>query len=65
MESFTASPLRSSVPVYPDYYCGSYIDSEGNFVILVNEDESLHRDNFIQRTKSSDFLMKNAKYSMN
>ena len=65
MESFNATPLRSSTLVYPDYYCGAYIDNDNNFVILVNEDTALYKDNFVQRTKSSDFLIKSATFSMN
>lgn len=65
MESFNATPLRSNTLLYPDYYCGAYIDNNHNFVILVNEDTALYKDNFIQRTKSSDFLIKPATYSMN
>ena len=64
MESFNATPLRSNTLLYPDYYCGAYIDNN-NFVILVNKDTALYKDNFIQRTKSNDFILKLATYSMN
>lgn len=65
MESFNAAPLRSNASIYPDYYCGAYIDNDNNFVILVKEDTSLYKENFVQRTKSNDFLMRTATYSMN
>lgn len=65
MESFQVGVLRTDAPVYPDYYCGAYIDDENNFVILVQEDAELYKDNFVKRTKSSDILTKTAIYSMN
>lgn len=66
MESFKASPLKSSSDmVYPDYYCGAYINADKNFVVLVNDNSNNVQENLILRTKGSNFIVENATFTMN
>lgn len=66
MESFKASPLKSSSDmVYPDYYCGAYINADKKFVVLVNDNSNNVQENLILRTKGSNFIVENATFTMN
>lgn len=66
IESFKASPSRSSTDlVYPDYYAGTYIQEDGNLVVLIKGDHSKYRNAIIQRAKSNNFILKEGLFSMN
>ena len=46
--------------VYPDYYGGTYTDSEGNFVVYITEGFDSQE---IEKLLGTDFITKDAKYS--
>lgn len=65
MESFKASPLRSSSDlIYPDYYCGAYIGDDKELVVLVNDNSKGIQENLTLRAKGSNFIVKDAVFSM-
>lgn len=57
ISSFSAGVLRSGALSFPDYYGGSYIDENNNFVILVKGDVDEYKEDFVNRTKSNNFKL--------
>lgn len=51
--------------VYPDYYGGSYIDDNGGLVIMTTDSIKSVWDDLKSRTKSSNFEIRQCKYSLN
>lgn len=65
IESFKASPLRSSSDIiYPNYYCGTYINDEKELVVLVNENSLEIQKNLESRVQGTNFVVRNATFSM-
>ena len=58
---------ESSEPdfIYPDYYGGGYLDTDGNVVVLVKGDRSKYVSEFQRRTLSSNVVVKECLYSYN
>ena len=55
---------RESDPeLYPDYYCGSYIDDSGNFVVAINGNVEEIRPQLIHILGGNDFIIERASYS--
>lgn len=66
MESFNASPLKSSSDlIYPDYYCGVYLQNGDSLVILIKENSEKTQANLNLRTKGNNYIIREAEYSMN
>lgn len=57
MESFEASGY-GTYSTRPDYYGGSYIDDNGNFVILIKGNPSDYRAEIEERIKGKDVILK-------
>lgn len=57
MESFEASGY-GTYSTRPDYYGGSYIDDNGNFVILIKGNPSDYRAKIEERIKGKDVIFK-------
>jgi hypothetical protein len=57
MESFEASGY-GTYSTRPDYYGGSYIDDNGNFVILIKGNPSDYRAEIEERIKGKDVIFK-------
>lgn len=51
--------------VYPDYYGGGYLDTDGNVVVLVKGDRNKYVSEFQRRTLSSNVVVKECLYSYN
>lgn len=62
-ESFKNDLTRSGVPLFPDYYGGSYIDKNGELVILICGDTAIYRNNLTLRMASNNFRTKECAYS--
>lgn len=64
-KSFHRITRGSDSITYPDYYGGSYINNNGELVVLTtNKDESTQSD-IKSRAKSTDFKMQTCEYSFN
>lgn len=62
---YTDTALDLELFVYPNYYCGYYINKD-RVVILVKEgDIDIYRQDLISRCKSANFEIQTRKYSMN
>jgi len=48
---------------YPDYYAGSYINSDNELVVLVTETSSDKYDSLKKAAKSEKLMIKDAKFS--
>lgn len=63
-ESFMTNVTKSALDlVYPDYYGGTYVNKDKDFVILVKGNPQEYRENLINRTKSEHFVIQSCEYS--
>lgn len=61
----TRSGVSNPDFVYPDYYGGGYLDTDGNVVVLVKGDRNKYVSEFQRRTLSSNVVVKECLYSYN
>lgn len=64
-ESFRGTTRGSDHITYPDYYGGSYINDDGELVIMTTDGTETIQNDITSRTKSVDFKIKTCEYSFN
>lgn len=68
LEAFAQSPATyssSNASVYPDAYAGSYLDENGNLVVMLTENVPHQRQLICQAAGSSQITFQSASYAMN
>ncbi|ADV43003.1 hypothetical protein Bache_0989 [Bacteroides helcogenes P 36-108] len=64
-DSFMGKTRSINEVVYSSYYGGSYIDDDGGLVVLSTDGGKSIVEDLQSRSKSSDFVVKQCKYSLN
>lgn len=68
LEAFAQSPATyssSNASLYPDAYAGSYLDENGNLVVMLTENVPHQRQLICQAAGSSQITFQSASYAMN